>query len=230
MIVGNGLLASCLKRQLNELHSDVVYFASGVSSSSELNVFEFEREVNLLSEYLLGSLYIVYFSTCSIYDKDLINSPYVQHKLRIENRLRSRGNSLIIRLPQVVGSGGNKNTLLNYFYDNIVQEKVFDAWANAERSLIDVEDVVYFSKKLVEYCMHEFFIVNVSAPSNISVVELIKLVEKKLGLRARYNLINAGSSYSIDVSFVKSLFENYSEIFNDNYFESIVTKYCQSKR
>jgi nucleoside-diphosphate-sugar epimerase len=229
MIIGGGLLASCLKIHLSECNSNILYFASGVSKSSELNAFEFQREVDLLSKYLCSSYYIVYFSTCSVYDKELITSPYVRHKLNIENILRARGNSLVVRVPQVVGPGGNKHTLINYLYHNIFFGKTFDIWANAKRSLIDVEDVVYFTQKLVEYCVPDFCVVNVSAPFSISVIDLVKLIEKNFGLTACYNLIDAGSSYSIDVTLIESLFDNYTAIFDQDYFESLVIKYCDPK-
>ena len=229
MIIGNGLLGSSFKKHLKDLNTDVLFFTSGVSNSSELNEPEFIREVNLLSQYLNSSSYIVYFSTCSIYDTDLIDTPYVQHKLNIERILFNRGHSLIIRLPQIVGGGGNKNTLLNFLHKKIVSGEVFDVWANAKRSLIDVEDVVYFTKKLVSYYMPNTSLINLAAPRNISIIDLVKLIEKYSGFTAHYNLIDIGSDYSIDVSLLENLFNNYASIFHQAYFDSIVIKYCATR-
>ncbi len=228
MIIGNGLLASCFKKNIKEFHPNVTIFASGVSNSKELKDSEFNREIDLLSKYLNSPRYIVYFSTCSIYDESLISTPYVQHKLKIEDMLQARGNSLIIRLPQIIGSGVNSNNLLNCLYKKISSGEIFDVWVGAKRSLIDVEDVVFFTQKLIAHYMPSSSLINLAAPTNISIIELVKLIEKYSGFSAQYNLINLGSSYSIDIKLLYSLFDEYCVIFDQKYFESIILKYCKA--
>lgn len=228
MIIGNGLLGACFRKHEKKLDHNVVIFASGVSNSSEISASEFDRELDLLYKYISKSFYIVYFSTCSIFDETLKHSQYVQHKLNIEKILNSRGNALIIRLPQLVGYGGNKHTLLNFLSKNIESGSAFDVWVNAKRSLIDVDDVVYFTFKLIEHFIPNFCLINLAAPRTISIIELVNLIEKSIGKTANYRLVNAGSDYFIDVSQVRSLFSDYSLIFHDDYFDSIVMKYLHS--
>jgi nucleoside-diphosphate-sugar epimerase len=227
MLIGNGMLASCFKKHLCEFNPNLLIFASGVSNSLETKDSEFNREIDLLTQCLQTSYYILYFSTCSIYDVDLIRTPYVQHKLMVEQLLRDRGKALIIRLPQIVGGGGNKNTLLNFLMNQIFAGNFFDVWKNAKRSLIDVEDVIFFTKKLVDHHIPNFSLINLAAPSNISIIDLINLIEKHTGLTARYNLIDIGSDYLIDITLLESLFDDYHEIFHQEYFESLVVKYCK---
>jgi hypothetical protein len=225
MIIGDGLLGSSLKRNLKIPNHDIVIFASGVSNSSEIRASEFTREIDLLSEYLRKSLYIIYFSTCSIYDEALNNSPYVQHKLRVEEMLLARGKSLIIRLPQIAGFGGNENNLLNFLHKKIVSGSLFDIWVNAKRSLIDVDDVCYFTQKILDGQAPHYDLINIAAPNNISISDLVKLIENSSGIKANYRLVDAGSDYLIDVTLAKSVFDDYSVKFHRDYFESIVVKY-----
>lgn len=229
MVIGNGMLASCFKKHLGDFNPNVLIFASGVSNSLETKDSEFNREINLLTQYFQTSYYILYFSTCSIYDVGLIKTPYVQHKLMVERLLGNRGNALIIRLPQIVGGGGNKNTLLNFLMNQICSGNIFNVWTNAKRSLIDVEDVIFFTKKLVDHHIPNLSIINLAAPGNISIIDLVNLIEKHTGLSARYNLIDIGSDYLIDVTLLENLFDDYSKIFHQGYFESLVVKYCKNK-
>ena len=114
MIIGNGLLGSAFKRDGFGSLADLTIFASGVSYSGEVRKEEYQRELDLLSQVMMCDSYIVYFSTCSVFDNSLRSSVYVKHKIEIENSLLERGRSLIVRLPQVVGAGGNKDNLINY--------------------------------------------------------------------------------------------------------------------
>ena len=65
---------------------EVIFFASGVSNSSEISEKEFNREENLIHKILGDNpqKQFVYFSTCSIYDSSKNGSPYVLHKLKME--------------------------------------------------------------------------------------------------------------------------------------------------
>lgn len=106
MIIGKGLIAS----QFYEVdREDIIFFASGVSNSSETRKEEFYREQNLIEETirLNSDKLFIYFSTCSIYDSSKYNSPYVLHKLHMEEVIKeSAPKYLILRISNAVGKGG----------------------------------------------------------------------------------------------------------------------------
>ena len=124
MIVGNGLIASSFKSYFEDDPS-VIIFASGVSNSAELDCEAFLRERKMLEEALALDKYICYFSTCSVNDPELLNSPYVAHKKEMEAVVSAAGDYAIFRLPQVVGKTPNPNTLTNYIYNQVTSEKNF---------------------------------------------------------------------------------------------------------
>ena len=56
---------------------------------------------------------------------------------------------LIFRVPQLVGLGGNKDNLVNYFTNNIQDNKTITIYEGVKRSFMDIEDIV----KIVYYCI-----------------------------------------------------------------------------
>ncbi len=64
--------------------------------------------------------------------------------------MRQREDAAIFRLTQVVGAGGNPCTLTNFIYNKIKDGQPFEAWAQAERNLVDVEHVARIVSNLIE--------------------------------------------------------------------------------
>ncbi|WP_413531707.1 NAD-dependent epimerase/dehydratase family protein [Empedobacter brevis] len=197
MIIGKGLIASLF----TEVNSDeVVLFASGVSNSSETREEEFLREQNLVEKTLtenVGKLF-VYFSTCSIYDSSKYNSPYVLHKLHIEEIIKQKAkNYLILRVSNAVGKGGNPNLLMNYLHHQIIDNKELIVHKNATRNLIDVEDVKNITLKYIA-SKDWNKIINVAYTENFNIPEIIEAFEQTLNKKTKKNIQNKGEHYSID--------------------------------
>ncbi|MFM2010699.1 MAG: hypothetical protein RLZZ479_1090, partial [Bacteroidota bacterium] len=215
-IVGNGLIANSFRK--SKMVSDVVVFASGVSNSKELRESEYLRELDLIFEYLGRK--IIYFSTCSIYDPTLQDSMYVQHKLRVERMLTDHG-SLVVRLPQVVGHGGNGLTLANYLYDCIKNKHRFVLQVDAVRNLIDIEDVVNFvstpALSNISGC-----VINLANPFSISVVDLVAIIENAVGISAVFDKISGGSFYDIPLHETERLIDDYKSYFEGSYYNRII--------
>jgi nucleoside-diphosphate-sugar epimerase len=118
VIIGSGLLARAFPDSFFA-REDVCIYAAGVSNSACTNPNEFMRERQRLEGALRQSENVdafVYFGTCSVADPDALNTPYVQHKLAMEQMVASHANNLILRLPQVAGKTSNPHTLLNFLY------------------------------------------------------------------------------------------------------------------
>jgi hypothetical protein len=176
MIIGNGLIAKKFKE--NFFDENYVIFASGVSSSKEDNDEEYIKEEKLLSNTInnFNNLKIIYFSSvfCDYYD-----NKYYNHKKKMENIIINNSQEyLIFRLPQLIGNGGNKNNIFNFFVENINNEKKIEVQINSYRSLIDINDfydIVIFSLKVSKNEILKF-----SNIEKISVKKLVKIISKKL--------------------------------------------------
>ena len=198
MIIGRGLIAS----QFTDVdHKDVVIFASGVSNSSETRIEEFFREQNLVEQTLINNpeQLFVYFSTCSIYDSSKYNSPYVLHKLHIEELIKQKAKYyLILRVSNAVGVGGNPNLLMNYLSRQIMSNQELTVHQHATRNLIDVEDVKNITLRYIE-SKDWNKIINVAYTDNFTILEIINAFEVNYNKIAQKNIQNKGEHYSIDI-------------------------------
>jgi len=224
MIVGNGLIASLFK---NSDRENVIFFASGVSNSSETNSAQFHREENLIRETLKkssGKLFI-YFSTCSIYDSSKTNSPYVLHKLRMEEIIKNNaGKYLILRVSNAVGNGGNPNLLINYLVCSVKNNQKINVHTKATRNLIDSEDVRKITLKLIEENSFNR-IVNIAYPQNYSVIEILEILENHFKQKLNLNLIKEGSGYSISIPETENYFHKNNLENKEAYLCKILEKY-----
>lgn len=116
MILGNGTIGSVLKDR-----EDRLYFASGVSNSSETRESEYQREKDLLAQQDRNQ-HIVYFSTLSVFYKQ---SRYTQHKLEMEALIKEFPHYTIMRLGNPV-FGNNLNHLVPYLRDKIRKKEKFE--------------------------------------------------------------------------------------------------------
>lgn len=221
MIVGKGLIAS----QFNDVdREDVIFFASGVSNSSETKNEEFLREQNLIEDTirLKSDKLFIYFSTCSIYDSSKYNSPYVLHKLHMEELIKeSAPKYLILRISNAVGKGGNPNLLINYLYRQIKNESELVIHQNATRNLIDVEDVKNITLKYINSNSFNE-IVNVAYLHNFFIDEIVSALEENLNKKSKKIVQNKGEHYSIDIHELDYDFNFFEK---EKYLRSILSKY-----
>lgn len=225
MIIGNGMLANAFRS--NYENSDVKIFASGVSNSNEFRDSEFIKEKNLFLKFINSTSKVVYFSTCSIYDSELQNSPYVVHKLSMENLVSECTNYLIIRLPQVIGNTENPNTLINFFYYRIIANQEFEIWNKARRVLIDVEDVFSICDYIIRSSNFSNKIINVAHPYAITIIDLVKILETISKNNANYKIIEKKSSFFIDTKVACSIAKKLNIVFDREYTQKVLKKYYE---
>lgn len=204
MVTGSGMIAQAF---MDLVHDDTVHvFASGVSRSSERDARAFERERSLIHSQPLDQGRFIYFSSCSVYDPSLTNTPYVRHKRAMEDLVRTRyPDHLIVRLPNLVGRTTNPYTLTNFLRDRILLGDPFDMQVRACRYLLDVE--------LVSIDLHPLFRLPSLKGSSIDVCgsvaftlpELVQAMELVLGRRTSVNKVDAGSCYTVDNAFFLDL-------------------------
>lgn len=226
MIIGNGLIGKALFRIDN---NDCLFFASGVSNSLETRVSEYLREKNLLIKYLKTRKFLIYFSSCSIFDKSLVNTPYVNHKKEMEFLVTSCNKYLIIRLPQVVGHTYNPHTLTNYLYNKICNQETFEIWNNAKRNLIDVDHVVDVTEYMVNNI--DSNVVKTIANTNlVNVIEIVKQFELIIGKKANYNLINKGNDFLLSNTLNPLIYQKLKIEFNSDYLGKLLIKYYKNRQ
>ena len=224
MIIGNGLIAQLFTDHDRE---DIIFFASGVSNSSETNPVQFTREENLVTKTLLenpGKLFI-YFSTCSIYDSSKTNSPYVLHKLHMEELVKTHAaRYLILRVSNAVGYGGNPNLLMNYLIRSVKQNATITVHTKATRNLIDAEDIKNITISLLaSQSLNR--IVNLAYIQNYSIIEILEIIERFYKKKLNLNLIKAGSGYDISIPDIENYFIENKMQNKEDYLVKMLTKY-----
>lgn len=188
MIVGGGLIASAFKD--SPLTDDFVIFASGVSSSKSNHAKSFEREKDLLERYLSLGRVLVYFSSVAL-SSTASRTPYYHHKQNMEQMvLRKEG--IVVRLPQVVGHGGNPANLFNHLLQGLKKGGVV-VFQNAKRELIDVEDVEkILAEAHAQNLLNKGRVYIVSSGLPISVSDLCQIIATELSVDYSIRYIDGG--------------------------------------
>lgn len=226
MIIGTGLLATAMTPAFSHLKDSVLY-AAGVSNSRCVDPKEYTRDASRLELALrehAGTNLFVYFSTCSICDPESIDTPYVQHKLAMENLVCRLPGHLIVRLPQVAGRTPNPHTLLNYLYARIARGEGFSVWTKARRNIVDCTDVARIVRSLVEDGWRGRT-VNVASVSDYSLMEIVRTFELILGKTAIVEFLEQGGAYAIDTSLIASYALAEGIRFDEDYLARVLRKY-----
>ncbi|GGP03092.1 hypothetical protein GCM10010992_10110 [Cloacibacterium rupense] len=224
MIIGNGLIANLFKENDRE---DVVFFASGVSNSLETAKTAFLREENLIKKTIEEhpEKVFIYFSTCSIYDSSKNDSPYVNHKLRMERWVEELcPRYLILRVSNAVGKGGNPNLLMNYLVNSVLQEREITIHSMAKRNLIDAEDIKNITLALIDKAQFNR-IINLAYLENFSTAEILDVLEEYFDKKAKTQFMKSGQSYLITIPEVENYFTENHLIDKKEYVLRMLKKY-----
>lgn len=227
MLIGSGLLAKAFSSKYAQ-REDVCIYAAGVSNSGCVDTHEFDRERQRLAVALqqAGNVDVfVYFGTCSVGDPEARNTPYVQHKLAMEQLVAAHPRHLIVRLPQVAGKTPNPHTLLNYLYAKIARSEAFSLWKNATRNIIDVDDVAAIVDQLIADKSLRNIALNVANPASYPMTGIVGAMEHVVGKLAVYDVVERGSGYPIDISTVQPMMDKAKVRFGDDYLERVIAKY-----
>lgn len=210
MIVGSGLIASALE----DCYS-VVQYAAGVSNSQCKDADEFKRDKDRLASHLHRPGIFAYFSTCSDVD-----SPYVTHKRQCEAMVMDRGNYLILRLPIVAGKTSNPHTLLNYIHSRVARSERFDLIPEARRNVIHMHEARAILRWLFKNGAKNE-VVNVAAPFDYAMADIVRAFESLLGKRALYREHPGGREKPIDVERIKDAGIFWGERYLDTVLEGV---------
>ena len=226
MVIGNGLIATAFTTYSNE--DSFLIFASGVSDSGNTAATAFERERSLLEQSLRDSpaRLVVYFSTCSIYDPSLHQSPYVLHKMAMEELVKVHpGGYTIFRVSNPIGVSRNPHTVLNFFIHHLLHQRPFDVWQYASRNLLDIKDMFLICDYILQNRLFVNETVNVANPVNYPVSYIIEALEKHFQLHGKYALVEKGNSPLIDTTAIQPFFSQLHIHFDSNYLTNLLRKY-----
>lgn len=129
MIIGSGDIAAVLPYR-----EDLLFFASGVSNSGEVDEQEYLREVRLLSEQPQDA-HIVYFSSLAVFTSD---TRYILHKRSMEALVKQFDHHTIVRIGNI-DWGQNPHTLINYLRAH-PEAEIRKEW----RYIVDKDEFLYW--------------------------------------------------------------------------------------
>lgn len=228
MVVGNGMLARTFSHFAED--ESKIIFASGVSNSGETIASEFQRELDLIKSFAGIKSQVIYFSTVSVHDRELANTPYVMHKLLIEKLVKETFiNYLILRLPIVVGKTTNPNTLTNFIFNKIKSGEQITVFKNACRFLMDIEDIKTIISKMIQTGQYKNMTLDINFENPIKSENLISIFEKVVQKKANKSYADKGGCYSPNnqefISFINSI----DFVLPPNYDEEVINKYYGSQ-
>jgi|TARA_B110000879_G_scaffold185646_1_gene246187 nucleoside-diphosphate-sugar epimerase len=222
-IYGSGMLARAFFDA--QLPNNVVVIAAGVSDSQETDASNFMRESAMLQRVILENQgkKIVYFSSCSIYQKN--KTPYIKHKLAMEQVIKKLADHYqIFRLPQIVGYTNN-NTTVNYFVKSIVRRDIITIQCKAARCLIDVSDVVRIVITVISNTSFQNNTIDISNGINTPIHSIVSSIGKSLSINPVTKLSNSGENYVIPSLKLGSILSSDDPIYKSGYIVALLEKY-----
>lgn len=227
MIIGKGLLAQAFARDWQEDPS-VAILAAGVSNSAETDPQEFAREHRLLQHTLANSAHarIVYFSSCAVGNPLDVPTPYIAHKARMEALILADPRGQVFRLPQVVGSGGNPNTLVNFLRARIESGEHFQVWAHAERNLIDIDDVARIATHVLQHAQDYPRMMALADLRSSNMLTIVRQLEQTMGRKGNYVVLEKGALFPIDTDDCQRAASRCGVALGSGYLEALLAKYC----
>jgi len=141
VIIGHGDIASVLVDR-----PDRLFFASGVSNSSEVRESEYRREIDLLMMQE-RTAHLVYFGSLCIFYSE---TRYAMHKQQMESMVKALfARYTIIRLGNITW-GTNFHTLINHLREMKRRGQPLDI-QDVYRYIVDEEELRYWLSLIPEW-------------------------------------------------------------------------------
>ncbi|MSP53880.1 MAG: glycosyltransferase [Gammaproteobacteria bacterium] len=226
MLIGSGAIADRFSEF--ELQTKYLLYVGDINHSSicDSKVIRAE-EVSLVKALQTHpKCRFIYFSSCSIVDEEAQKTEYVQHKIRMEEFIRaSAENFLIVRLPQLLAISDTKSSLVNTLVDAIINERRFDLWKNAQRNLIDIDDVHAVVTLILTKNLLKNSTVDVASTCQTTVLQLVQEIERFFGTTAQYTLVDRDSIQAPNVTSIQPILDELCINFSDTYIQTGLRKY-----
>ena len=139
IVVGRGLIGNAI-RKCPISKKGILILAAGRSNSTKASPAERIRERKLVNYCIRRGRTLIYFGSAEAYP--LSNREYFRNKWRLEKEiLKKSKRALVLRVPQVFGDGGNPNTIVNLFFENIKNRVPINIYPKMLRYLVLEKDL-----------------------------------------------------------------------------------------
>jgi nucleoside-diphosphate-sugar epimerase len=183
-IIGDGFIGKSLYKIKKDLiKTNYIIYAAGISHSKTKSKRNLNKELSSFKIFLKNNLSkkVIYISTADVTNSISNKSLYVKNKIKIEKLIKKRlKNYIILRLPQIIGKSKNKNTLVNYFYFNIKNNKPLVLIKNFKRNVLDIADILKLIKIIVYSKKTKNKVIILSNKYSVQPIDIVKIFEKKL--------------------------------------------------
>lgn len=226
MVIGNGLIASAFKKYKH--NKSVIIFASGVSNSKEEDLYNFDREFSLLKNTIKKNKdkKIIYFSTCSIFDKNLSKTPYIIFKKKVEKYISENCDSFIVfRLPTVVGKTKNTNTLFNNFKIKLLNGSLIEVKEFSHRYLIDIDTLSSVLPFFIDDNSINRKKINVALDNKMLVKDILKIYEKLMSIKSNVVYIDGKEQFKFSNKYFMEKVKSFKFEFENDYNYKLLKKY-----
>jgi nucleoside-diphosphate-sugar epimerase len=217
MIVdGGGLIATAFRERAGPTVHGLV-FARGVPDSTTADEKAYAREREMLTTALATARAsgepLVYLTGAHIFgpfhgivtesSPTMPITRYGRHQLQCESMVRDGGPHLILRLPNVVGPGGNRRQLVPALVHQVLAGLVV-VREDATRDLLDVSDLVELTERLLDAGVRDKTL-NLASGVSASVSAVVDRIASVLDEKPFVWIEPGGEAQRFDVSLLDSL-------------------------
>jgi len=227
MVIGNGLVATAFLKDYQD-DDRFLIFASGVSNSSETNPDKFNEEKHLFIQTAKANpeKHIVYFT--SFVDSSKQKTLYAEHKNEMVDLVKKTHNYYtILRLPQIMGNGGNPNALVNFIVSKLKNQEEIFVYKNVYKGLIDVEDMKRVVDILVKRWTDKNTLVEFPYIEKLLAKQIVILIAKQLSVEPKMKFIDHEFCDLPEPSMAVDMILKHLNINPEGYTESIIKKYIR---
>lgn len=228
-IIGNGFIAkNLLKIDKFIKKSNYLIYCAGISNSKVFSRFELKRELNSFNKFSKKNYNrkLIYISTADIKNNLKKKDLYIKNKILIEKIIKRKFKKyIILRLPQIIGYSSNKNTLINYFYNNIKKNKKIIINLGVERNILDIEDVAKVLR-IILFNNTNNQVITLSNKYSVKPIEIVNIFEKKLKKKAKITYVKTTKQkWLIKNAYSLKLFNKAKVRFDKDYLLKKINKY-----
>ena len=137
-------------------------------------------------------------------------------------KVLSSESGYVIRLPNVVGIGGNESNLVNYLTRSIKSKNLLKIQKNATRYLLGIEELKLLVQDIIFTGSGLRRVTSLVPPISIHVTKIVSIIEAVLKTRAELELVDSGSSYSVDFTDTEFHSRNSGYRFSIDYYEKLL--------
>ena len=93
-------------------------------------------------------------------------------------------------MPEIIGNSKNPNTLTNFFYERVLKMKKFILFKNSRRNLLEVNDAIINTIKIIKLYKNKNKIVNLLNKKFYTPLMIVKTFEYILNKKANFKFSN----------------------------------------